>query len=271
MVHRSAQLIDRGTGERAPAVERLVQRDAEAELIAHLGRGVTVELLGRHVRRRAEQRTCHREHHRGVDRERCLRARHGFTVEADQAEVADLRDTRLRDEHVRRLEVAVHEAHRVRRSETASRLHEHREHGGNVVRRRHPALERLTGDVLHRDERLAVGDARLEHADDVWIREPCERLRFATEAVLLLRIEPRLEAAHLDRDDALEIRIARAIHRAHCTAADQIEHLEPADPVDGGSCIGRRFAGVARQREHQVPAIGAVGEVRLHTGRDGRR
>jgi hypothetical protein len=138
--------------------------------------------------------------------------------------------------------------------------------------RLHPALERVTRDVLHRDERLAVRDAGLEHADDVRIREPRERLRFPTQPVLLLGVEPRLEVSHLDRDHTLELRVACAIHRAHRTAADQIEHLEPAHPLDWWRCIpGHRFARTGREREHELPALGAVREVGLDARRRHRR
>ena len=53
---RAGQLQQVGARERALAVERLVQRDAEAELIGARVGGVAAKLLGRHVGRRSDHR-----------------------------------------------------------------------------------------------------------------------------------------------------------------------------------------------------------------------
>ena len=53
---RPAKLVDRTAGERPRAGERLPRRDAERELIRARVRRATVELLRRHVCRRADQR-----------------------------------------------------------------------------------------------------------------------------------------------------------------------------------------------------------------------
>ncbi len=54
--HVDRQLLVARAGERARAVQRLVERDAERELIGLRRRGAAGELLGRHVRRRAHDR-----------------------------------------------------------------------------------------------------------------------------------------------------------------------------------------------------------------------
>ena len=59
--HGRAQLGEVVARERALAVERLVQRDAEAELVGARIDGLSAQLLGRHVERRAEDRPDARE------------------------------------------------------------------------------------------------------------------------------------------------------------------------------------------------------------------
>src|SRR5438309_713966 len=54
--HRLEQLLVAVTGERKHAVERVVERDAEAELVALAIRDRAADLLGRHVARRPHDR-----------------------------------------------------------------------------------------------------------------------------------------------------------------------------------------------------------------------
>src|SRR5262249_22593142 len=130
-----------------------------------------------------------------------------------QAEVHQLHLTILADEDVGRRDVAVHDAERpagvgianvVRVGEALANLH----HQVQRVRDAHPlalALERLDDglqvravDVLHDDEVHALGNADVEHLDDV--------------GVLQMQREPRLIQEHADelfvlgevRKDALD-------------------------------------------------------------------
>jgi hypothetical protein len=135
--------------EGAMAGQRLVQRDAERELIgARLGhaeafaiagaRAVAVEgggqELGREVGRRADQRAGAGQ---DVDRTRGGGAeRRGGVAVVDQAEVGDAHAAVIAEHRVGRLEVAVDQAGLMRGQEALAGGAEHREDLGRAARRR---------------------------------------------------------------------------------------------------------------------------------------
>jgi hypothetical protein len=242
-------------GERPLAVQRLVQRAREGELIgARVDRAAGV-LLGRHVAGRA--------HHGVVDGEPRRRgaAIAGGSVgvggvggvggvdlrglPARQAEVGDARATIAGHQHVVGLEIAMHQAGDVRRVQAAAGAGER---GDDLVPRARfgePAPQGHALDVLHRNEQAIVGQADVVHGDHVGVREPSHRLRLAEQAGPPLPV-----AAHaaelLDRHGAAEIRVVRAVDHAHAARADQLlddvapQHGAALEPGLLGNGPGRR-------------------------------
>ena len=148
------------------------------------------------------------------------------------AEVEDLEQARavgaLGDEEVRRLDVAVNDAERVRLGDALARL-QHRDrrpprHLRAVVAE--DLVEVVALQVLHHHERHAVGQrAHVHHARDVLAAQPDGGLRLAKEPR-----DRRLALGHvrqqdLDRDRLLQIEVRRPDDAAH--AADTDDLLDP--------------------------------------------
>ncbi len=190
--------------EQAAAGDQLEQHDAERE---HVGAAIdraADALLGRHVRRLADE-------HAGLG----LRAAHRG---AGDAEVHDLHVAVVAEEDVRRRDIAVHDAERlavgadrfVRVVERAGDGTDDRDH----VLERHVlaaleqaaehAAEVLAVDVLHGEVRLAIVLADVVDLDDVVVMQRGSEARFREEhlderfVALLLRADP------LDHEVALE-------------------------------------------------------------------
>ena len=116
--------------------------------------------------------------------------------------------------------------------------------------------------------------AGLVDRDDVRMGEARERLGLAAQPILELTVEPGPAAAHLDGDRAVELGIARAIDAPHRAVADELGDHEPADAFDRfDGLVGGRAGDGAGQREHQVAAAVAVGDVdgELRLDRAGQR
>ena len=122
----------------------------------------------------------------------------------------------LPDEHVRRLEVAVHEPGAVRGREPFARG----DRGAHDLGARPPLLvrpraERPPLDELGREEHVVLERADVEHREHVRVREPRERLRFAQEPLATHRRERA--AAPRSRDRAASARRpVRAPGRTPC-------------------------------------------------------
>ncbi len=243
------QLRHRLALERQSPREHLVERDAEREEIRAPVDLAARELLGRHVRRRAE-------HHAGLGLRRIGDAR--------DAEVRHLHGVALRLVHdVRGLDVAVDDAHGVR---VAERIGDALDEGEDLVRREEVRLLRvldeiLALEVLHRDVAEVVLLARVEDGDDVRVVEAPGRFRLAEEALLgvgeLVRLEFRRERHRLDRDDATDLRILAAIHDAHRALAELFLHLVTPE---------HRLLGPAALQDHRA----RVGARRRRAAEDDR-
>ncbi len=170
--------------------EHLPRDETEAVDVAARVERRALDLLRRHVRRRADRDAGHRELRIAGHRAR-------------EPEVGQQRTVVGVDEDVFRFHVAVHDTHRVRRAERARDVA--REPLG-ALRLEAPVLadqllERAPGHVRH-DERES-GVAQLQHvahAHDVRVNEPLEESRLAREAADRFLVAEILRANELDRD-----------------------------------------------------------------------
>ena len=261
--HARRELHHAGTLERPLTVERLVERDAERELVAARV-GAAAELLGGHVRGRAHHRAGARQILRqrrlatgdgGIGRRGTRDRRAG---RRDQPEVGDAHAAVLREQHVVGLEVAVNEAERVRGHEPATGLHERVDDRVDRPRRElEPAAQRAALRELHRDVDLIAERADLVDLDHVAVIDLRHRLRLAEQP------RPRLTRAgagaqQLDRDLAIEVRIVRGVDDAHAARAQLAEDDEPADRV-----AARELGASAARRGRLRRARGRVVERRV--------
>ncbi len=141
------------------------------------------------------------------------------------AEVGDLHRPVRRQEHVRRLDVAVDHALAMRIVERVEDL-SHQAHGIGGLEPLAPfeALPQVApGDVLHRDERRAGVLVEVVDRDDVRMIQTSRGLRLAAESrehdrrVLALKL---VGADRLQRDDPLDHRIVGLVDDAHGPAAE---------------------------------------------------
>ena len=242
--HALAQLGDGGVGvggERVHAEDRLVERDAKGELIgARVGRQV-VQLLGRHVARRAGQRAQHRARRGAAVRRATFRRRRDATGDAAderQPEVAHAHAPIVAEQHVRRLEVAMHQPGVVRRRQPAPGEDEAIEaRVGRARRLVEPEAQRAPLDELHghpgqrqRPRRL---HARVVHDDDVGVLHARHRLRLGHDVAA----RRRRRRHQLQRDLAVEARIVGPPHDAH---AAMPEHLDEHIAADGAEALRQR-------------------------------
>ena len=151
-------------GERLAAGEQLEQHDAGGVHVAAGVRDAALDLLGGEVGDGAEQQPGLAVRRAGVDG-------------PGQAEVGHLDPAVVGDQHVLRLDVAVHDAGPVRGREGL----EHRLQQVQRLARAHRAplahqvAQRAPGHVLHRQERHPVVRALVEDLDDAVVVEPGRR------------------------------------------------------------------------------------------------
>jgi hypothetical protein len=213
--------------ERRPASDELVQQDSERVDVAPLVGWVALHLLGRHVRRRAEQRAA--------------RGHAGFTDRAGEPEIADADVPLLVDEHVLRLEIAVDDALRVGGGKPGADLTEDSER----ARQRHPLLalhhrtEVITIDELHRQEAQVAVVGEVVDAQHVRVRDLARKRDLAAKAFesgVLVDI-----AAHdLERYLYLELGVVRAEHLTHAALAERAEDAVARAEIGCGSDIALR-------------------------------
>ena len=227
--HRGAQRLQRLAREGALAVERLVQRHAEGELVGGRGRELARELLGRHVRGGA--------HHRARLGEGLVEVRHAHRGDgadrlvapstAGEAEVGHPYPTVAAEEHVVGLEIAVDQVGGVGRREAAPGLREDLEHlGDGPGLRPQPLAQGLAFDVLHRDEDRALELPHVVHGDHVGVSDAGDGLRLADQAGSPLAHLGGQE--HLDRDAAIELGVVGARHPGRATARCRSRRRPPS-------------------------------------------
>ena len=89
--------------------------------------------------------------------------------------------------------------------------------------------QRLTAEQFHHGVRRAAIDAEIEDAQDVRMREGCDRLRFALETCERHRIGSQRLRHDLDGDVAIQFRVAGAVNLAHPTSTDGAQNLVATD------------------------------------------
>ncbi len=209
-----------GVPDRA-AREALVRHTPERPKIgAVVDRPLPLHLLGRHVRGRSEDRPFAGEARRlfvGANRR----------VELGETKIQDLRDLvplfTLREVDVFGLKIAVDDAGGVRLGEAARDLRDdpHRRRRIDEADARHTIVERLTVEVLHRDERATVFEApRVVHLDDVRALNAGGGARLAEEALDDDRRVRQLGREHLDRHRLTDADVLGLVDDRHPAAPD---------------------------------------------------
>ena len=231
--------------ERGCAGDSLVERDAEAELIAAGIEVAAEELFGRGVAVGAEARL----------------VVGALADGGGEAEVEDLDAAVGVDDRVLRLEVAVHEPGGVDRLEAAAGLDVAGQdlapgRSRGAVAALHPFAEVGAVDQLHGDPRLAHEEARGVDADDVVAADPRERLGLALQ---LGFVAGRRGSAlqQLERDRYGEDRVFSGEHHAHAAAA---ELLADDVAIDGDRLgLTEHRGGEAAAMEGGEQGVGGVG------------
>jgi hypothetical protein len=194
--------------ERRPAHQHLVEHDPEREDVRAAVERLALHLLRRHVLRRAE--------HLGL---RAGRRRH-----VGDAEVGELRGLGRGDHDVGRLHVAMDHLVALGVVEAVGDLCRElgRDLEGQAGGSGQGGLQRLALQQLHGDVRRPVALAHV--VDDHYRRvaEASRRARLAQEALAHRGLLVRREIApqDLDRDVALDDRVARLVDDAHRPAAE---------------------------------------------------
>ena len=95
--------------------------------------------------------------------------------------------------------------------------------------RAHVRAQRAAAQVLHRDVRRAVGDERLVDHDDVRVRQRAGDVRLAQEALDQRRVLGAERGQLLERDQTLEVGLAREKDGRHAAASELAQDLVAAD------------------------------------------
>ncbi len=170
------------------------------------------------------------------------RLRHALNVDGTgDAEVRDLGLALLREEHVLRLDVAVHEPALVREVQRAGDLQPVTK---RLVDRQRPvrqeALEIFALDVLEDDVLAAVFLAPVDDRDDVGMGQLRNGARLAPETLDVVLVGAVVLVQHLDGDGALEQPVVRPEDVGHAPRAHELVQLVTArDQLsDHGSKFG---------------------------------
>ena len=147
-----------------------------------------------------------------------------------ETEVEDFHEAVVRDDHVLRLQIAMHDAALVRGGESVGDFagdaqnifQRHRAVGGELAKI--ASFDELHGDVR---DRIAAPDV-VDRDDARMIQRRC-RARFELEAAEMITARRQLGRENFQRDVALELRIARAINLAHAAGADRRDDLVRTD------------------------------------------
>ncbi len=233
------------SGERERPDERFEQHDTERVAVG--GRPyVARDLLGRHV---------HRSPHEADDLGR--RARHARLVAYD-AEVEQRGASGVRDDHVGRLDVAVHDPGRVEREEGICHLTDAVANARLVepFSPPHEGAKIHPGEEIHREKPLIAVGEELSEADDVRVSHALEGTKLALES------DERIAAPdgqELQRDPHVMLSIDRFVHGARRAGADAAHELEAISQRAVGRCDARgQIPKTARPRIGRLDVFGAV-------------
>ena len=212
--------------ERPPARDHLEHHDGERVDVGAAVDLAADHLLGRHVIARADHLAGARQLPR-VERAAVLGARGAEVEHLDEVVVVAL----LLDVEVRRLEIAVHHAARVRLDQRVA--HRARDRDGTRPRHRAARLEllehALAVEQLHDDvQRAVLGLAQLVRDHGVGVAQLGERVALAAEPRDHVRVAGVLGVQDLERDLEPGLDVVRAIDRAEPALRDALVDPEPA-------------------------------------------
>ncbi len=234
-VGRPRQHLGQGLGhgrrvEQACPAQHLVEHHSERPDVGALVDRHALRLLGRHVRRRAENHPHLRRAERQSRRRRELRRRaHSRRLHRlRQAEIQDFDFPIDRSLDVLRFQVSVDDSLLVRFFQCLRNL---KRDGQSFIEGQRPGFEtfrqRRPQHELHDQRARSLGLLQAEDRSDVRVLELGEQLCFALEARQTLSILGEGGRQDLDRDVALELRVRRAVDLAH-----------PAFAQLGGDLVG---------------------------------
>ena len=209
---------DRGLGvEGNPAGEHLVEHDADRVQVRAGVDGVALSLLGREVLGGAHDRA-------GLG--------HVRRAGAGDAEVRDLGMTRVVDDHVVRLQIAVDHPTAVREPRRLEDLDGDIDRAQRVQRRllADQLLERAPRQVLHGDVVGVVERPAVIDADDVGVLEAGRGLGLAAEALDEVGVLGEAVMQQLERDLAAELLILGQEHIGHSSRTQSRHH--PVATID---------------------------------------
>ncbi len=220
--------------ERRPSRQHLEEQRAEPVDVGAMIDRARHRLLGRHVARRAD---------RGVR----FRDRRIAKQELRDPEVEELHEVGIAvdfdEEHVRGLQIAMHDPVPMRTRERTDDLPNDVSGAMNVEAALEEPRQGLAEEALHDEERMPIGCPA-----DVMERDDVRVLKTRDDAGLLL--EPRkmsgLDAfvcgQDFDRDDPIDRRLPRLVHRPHPAFADPPEDL--VLPCEDGAGMKARFPSI---------------------------
>ena len=198
--------------ERQLPGRQLIGQDADGEHVGAKIERPPLDVLGRHVRRRAEQLPGHR---------------HALLVDdLRDAEVGELDEPVVADHDVLGLDVAMDDAELVRVLERARHLAgDHlRDLGERQRRVGEEVLERAAVDELGDDVALGrVGPRVIENLEDVLVAQLGDGVRLALQPRARLCLAGEVRVQHLDRDLAIERRVGRFVDHRHAALAHFLE------------------------------------------------
>ena len=187
---------------------------------------------------------------------------------ACDAEIDHLDAAAVRQDHVGRLEVAMHEAALVRISQglahAAHDLHRFLEGQGAKVRRAQQLAQRFAGQVFHGHVDHRTVAVEVVHRHDVGVGQGLRLARFALQGDQRLRMPLELHVQHLDRDIRMAVgslqlaQVERFINGAHAAEADAfLQHEAAVERVaDAFHALGRRFGSGVRAGTAAGPGAG---------------
>ena len=247
-------------------MQALPQADAEGELIGLGGDRAAGMLLGGHVVRRPHPLAGEGEVGLEDALPRRWLERHVVVVTARprQAEV-EHHDALLADDHVRRLEVAMHDPGGMGSGQPSPGGEEGNQHLAPApFAGAQPFRQRRSLDQLHGDEHLVAIGADVVDGDDVGVVQAGQRLRFPEQAGAGdRRLDHPVGVDELQGDGAAELGVERGKHMTHPAGADERADGIPAEAVAGANLRLRALDRCDPRRLRRVANISLYGGDRL--------